>query len=583
MKAQTITELFGHVIENNDRTDLLNYRKNNAWVAISTAEFAMTVRRLAAGLAAIGVTPGDTVGIISNPSPWWVIADHAILLAGAVTVPVFRRISAENLRFEIEDSGMDVVFIGDENEYDPVCQHGPRIKTKITIGFSRADGSMSFEELAVLGEREMARDAHIIDAFPKPAPDDVATIIYTSGSTGVPKGVVLTHGNIISQVKAASERFPIDTHADIALTSLPLSHIFERMVMYYYLAAGLPIYFVDDLANIGALIRDVRPTIMTVVPRLLEKVHAKMRQTIRDGKGIKRVIGMAAFKRAEEKDPDVPYRGLRDAVFKALVFKKLNHALGGRFHYVISGAASLSKEIGRFFLNIGMPLYEGYGMTEASPVIAANEPGKAKLGTVGTAFPGVTVRIAADGEILAKGPNVMQGYHKNPEATTAAIDADGFLHTGDLGSLDPDGYLTVTGRKKELFKKSTGEYVPPVPIEQAVGRLDIVDMAVVVAEARKFVSCLIFPNMEAVERYRKAAGAAGTAEEYAKSDAVHAMLDAHIRDVNKKLHHTEEVQKFTVITAPISIESGEITPTMKVVRRIVEAKFKNEIDEMYRE
>lgn len=562
----------------------MNYRGGNRWHAISTDEFDKTVKRLAAGLHALGVKSGDTVGIVSNPSPWWVMADHAIILSGGITVPIFRRISSDNLRFEIEDSGMEIIFIGDENEYEPIREHRARFKKMITIGFSRKDeGVMSFDDLVCAGVKEIARETELFAALPVPRPDDLATIIYTSGSTGVPKGVELTHGNIISQVKGAAIRFPMDRDMDIALTSLPLSHIFERMVMYYYLSVGLPIYFVDDLNNIGALIRDVRPTIMTVVPRLLEKVYVKMRQKIRDEHGIKRVIGMAAFKRAEDKEPTVPYRGIRDMIYKALVFKKLNHALGGRFHYVISGAASLSKEIGRFFLNIGMPLYEGYGMTEASPVIAANEPGKSRLGTVGRAFPGVTVKISDDGEILAKGPNVMKGYHNNDAETAKALDADGFLHTGDLGNFDGDGYLTIAGRKKELFKKSTGEYVPPVPIEQAIGKLDIVDMAVVIAESRRFVSCLIFPNMEVVEKYRQEANFTGTAEAYAKSDAMHHVIADYIKEVNKKLHHTEEVQKFAVITTPISIETGEITPTMKVVRRIVEAKFKQEIDEMYRE
>jgi long-chain acyl-CoA synthetase len=586
MPVKTIPALFDYIERCNARPDLLSYHTPGSWTAISTEEFAEAVRSAAAGLLQLGVKTGENIGIISNSSPLWVMADFAIQLAGCITVPIFRRISPENLEFEIKDSGLRIVFIGDPNEVEPVKRCGGRkIKTIITMGFTVDDRSVvSIEDLKAGGASFLA--AHPVGSWPgaRAAGDDPATVIYTSGSTGVPKGVLLTHRNLISQILAASRVFPL-YKKDKALTSLPLSHIFERMVMYFYLFKGVAVYFVDDLQNIGALVREVRPTIMTTVPRLLEKIYAKMRNTIEEERGIRRRIGLAALKRAEEKNEDTPYSGLRDFVYKRLVYSRLNKALGGAFRYVISGSAPLAHYLGRFFINIGLPLYEGYGLTEASPVLAANFPGNRKLGSVGRAFPGVSLKIdPRDHEILARGPNIMLGYRNNPAETAAALGSDGYLHTGDMGRIDARGFLTITGRKKELLKKSTGEYVAPVPIEQALQKLDIVDSALVIAESRKFVSCLIFPDMEAVKELQERSGNGSVStEEFLAGDLVRAKIQAHIDEVNKHVHHSEEILKFTIITAPISVEGGELTPTMKIRRFVIEEKFKEQIEAMYHE
>jgi long-chain acyl-CoA synthetase len=585
MNAPTIVRLFHEILSVYDRSDHLHYRSDGRWNSISTGEFGETVKLLAAGLITIGVRAGAKVGIVSNPSPWWVMTDFAIQLAGGVTVPVFRRISPENLRFEIDDSAMEAVFIGDEAEFDSVRRSGERLRKIVTIGFTRDDSlSLSFEGLVETGRKALQADPELAGHFADPAPEDIATLIYTSGSTGVPKGVMLTHSSLMFQVASASVRFPMDSAKDVALTSLPLSHVFERMVMYYYLSSGVSVWFVDDLAKIGEMIREVRPTIMTAVPRLLEKVEAKMGEASREGSALKRLIAGAAMKRAVRKDPDRFGPNLLDPLFDLLVYRKLRAALGGRFRYVISGAASLSRETGRFFVNIGLPLFEGYGMTEASPVIAANFPGSRKLGTVGLPFPGVDVKIGEEDELLARGPGVMRGYWNNPAETAKALDSDGFLHTGDQAKIDARGFITITGRKKELMKKSTGEYVPPVPIEQKIGRNPLVEYAVVVAENRRFVSCLIFPDMEEVEKLRRETpGAPADAEAFAAGPEVRKNLADHIAEVNRHLHHTEEVQKFRVIVEPVSVETGEITPTMKVRRHMIEERFAREIEELYRE
>ncbi len=574
---KTIPELFHFIRDKSVRPDLLNYRRDNSWVNISSAEFVEETEKLAAGLCLLGVQSGDHIGIIAPSSPFWVMADIAISLSGGITVPIFNRISPENLEFEIKDADIKIMIIGDEKEFEPVRVNGKKIEKIITIGFKKDDpAAMTFEDLLKTGYASFSRK------FLNPGQNDLFTIIYTSGSMGVPKGVMLSHCNIISQVRAASDVFSLDSECDRAISTLPLAHIFERMVIYFYLSKGLPVYFADDLNKIGELMREVKPTVMTVVPRLLERVYEKMKNAVIESRGLKRVIGLAAFERAETRNPEKSTINLLDTVYKKLVYSKLYDAMGGSFRFVISGAAALPLEIGCFFNNIGITIYEGYGLTEASPVIAANSLENHRLGTVGLPLPSVKVKIAQDGEILAGGPNIMMGYLNNIKETEAAIDGDGFLHTGDLGMIDNDGYLKITGRKKELFKKSTGEYVPPLPIESALKKLSIVDTAVVIADKRKFVSCLIFPNFNNVNKLKDESGFSEfSTDAFLDSDFVRDMIQNFISKMNSHLHHTEEVQKFTIIKASLSIETGELTPTLKIRREAIEKKFKKEIDAMY--
>ncbi len=575
----TLPELFYFIKETHVRPDLLNYRKDDSWINISTEEFVKKTENLALGLKELGVHKGDHIGLIAPSSPFWVMSDLAITLAGGVTVPIFNRISPENLEFELRDSAIKTIVIGDEKEYEPVRSAGKKLKKIVTIGFNKKDSiAVTFDDVVNSGSKASRQK----EGFANPGEDDLFTIIYTSGSMGIPKGVMLTHRNIISQVKAAAQVFSMEAGEDRALTSLPLAHIFERMVIYFYFSRGLPVYFVDDLNKIGDLVRDVKPTLMTVVPRLLEKIYEKMKSTALESRGLKKAIAMAAFARAETRDAESSSRNVLDFIYKKLVYSRLYEALGGNFRFVISGAAPMPYDIGRFFINIGLTIYEGYGLTEASPVIAANSVENHKLGTVGMPFPSVTVKIAGDGEILARGPNVMMGYLNNREETEKSLDKDGFLHTGDLGAFDEKGYLKIVGRKKELFKKSTGEYVPPIPIESALLKLDLVDTAVVIADNRKFVSCLIFPNIEKVKKLQKENGFAGSStEEFLDSEIIRKKVRDFIEKMNTHLHHTEEVQKFTIIKSPISIETGELTPTLKIRREIIERKYKKEIDAMY--
>ncbi|MFP4365357.1 MAG: AMP-dependent synthetase/ligase [Spirochaetia bacterium] len=585
MNFTTLPGLIEVIQSNFSHRNMMNFRKNDAYKALSTRKVYATVRNLALGLRKEGVKEKESIGIIAQPSPFWVIADLAIMSVGCVTVPIFKRISAESLAHETNDSNMRYIFVGLEEELEAVRSHGKGIKKIIPIGIE-AEGNdiLPFQKLLHEGEEEAQDRPSSFEAMVKNVKeDDLATIIYTSGSTGLPKGVELTHKNIVSQIEAAGKRFVLDAAKDTAFSSLPLAHIFERMVMYYYLSTGTPVYFVDDISNIGKLIKIVKPTVMTVVPRLLEKVLTKIRDKVDESTGWKKRLAVKAMIRAESKPPEEPFRGFMDFVFQKLVYKQFKQALGGNLDIVISGAAALPKDVGSFFINIGIPIYEGYGMTEASPVIAANYPGNTKLGTVGKAFPGVEIKIGDDGEVMARGPNVMRGYHNRKEETEKTLKADGFLHTGDLGSMDDEGYLSITGRKKDLFKKSTGEYVAPVPIEQKITRNKYVDTAIIIADQRKFVSALIFPDFDAcIELQKKLDKQMVSQEEFVRSDDFKKEINQHIQKINKTLHHTEEIQIFLVIPETPSVESGDLTPTMKVRRHKLEDKYKSEIDSLYK-
>ena len=585
MDFKTLPALVGYVLNTFRNSRALNYRHLGQWEHISTEEFVEIVRRLSLGLKAIGVEPGDKCGIIVPSSPQWLMIDLAIMVNGAVSVPMFPNISCDNFNFEVSNSSMKHLFIKNQYILEKAIQHRLKdFKKIIALDVeSQGDNVINFIELLSRGDEVSSTSPELYTILSNGVNEnDLATIIYTSGSTGVPKGVPLTHKNIISQIYAATERFPMDPSKDSVLSCLPLAHIFERMVIYYYLSTGMSIYFADDIKKVGDLLREVRPTVITMVPRLLEKVYAKMHHNLAEVKGIKKTLASLAFHHAETATPG--RKSLVSKVYDPLVYKKLRNALGGKLRLAICGSAKLNPDIERFFLNIGLPLYQGYGLTECSPVVSANSPGHSRPGTVGMPFPDVEVRVNDDGEILVKSPGVFSGYFNNGRETKTVIDEDGWFHTGDLGLLDKDGYIIINGRKKELFKTSNGKYVSPVPTEQMVKQCELIDMAVVIAEGRKFVSLLIFPDFENLGTIRQERGKADISDEdFLSSLEIEKEIETLINNINKKLNHWEQIREYRVIKEPISIESGELTPTMKIRRHIVEKKFKHVIDEIYKE
>jgi long-chain acyl-CoA synthetase len=578
---RTLPELFLHATGTYNRGNALNWPQDGGWLSFSHAELRERVKRIALGLVAAGLGKGQSVGLIANSSPFWVMVDYAIQIAQGVSVPLFKRISPESLVHEVQDSGMRYLFVGNPEEMPMVFE---QVADKVPlISFWYSGTHETFDRLMEGGLQLERRQPELFEQLCRSvAEEDLATIIYTSGTTGRPKGVELTQRSIVSQVRGC-ERILEPAPLDVSLSTLPLDHIFERMLMYFYFASGIPVYFVDDPKRVADYIRAVRPTIMTVVPRILEKVAARMKETAAETRGPKGWLARAAVARAQKRGIDSPPRNPADVLLARLVYPRFREALGGRLRMVVSGSAKLQPEVARLLINVGVPIYEGYGLTEAAPVISVNALGRRRLGTVGQAFPEVEIRIAEDGEILARGPNIMRAYHNNPQATAEAITPEGWLRTGDLGSLDADGYLTIVGRKKEMFKKSTGEYVPPVTVEYALSQIPYVDGSMIVADGRTCVVALLFPDPQKLRELKERFGLAGISDqEFLASDFLRRRTQEHIDRINAHLHHCERVERFAILDHPVTVETGEFTQTLKPRRFVIEKKYRELIEQMYR-
>lgn len=582
---ETLPQMLQHVMNEFNNSKALNYLYLGHWENFSTERFNEQVCRLSLGLKKLGIKPGDGVGIIAQPSPHWVMMDLAIMMNRAISVPMFPNISSENFDYQINDAKVNTLFIqSDEILEDQLKPKLEEMKNIISYSVhTQGDNVSYFQDILEKGEKLANEKPHLYTEMRESVqPNDLATIIYTSGSTGVPKGVEITHKNLVSQIHGATERFKIDPSKDLALTCLPLAHVFERMIIYFYISSGMSIYFADDVKRVGDLLKQVKPTFLTVVPRILEKVYAKMKAKVDDETGFKKLILSSAISSACNKSPGD--FNLLGPLYDKLVYSKMQTALGGRLRVCVSGGAALNKDINKFFRNIGLEIFEGYGLTEASPVLAANFPGANQVGTVGKVFPGVELKLSDQGELLARGDNIMRGYHNNPEATREVIDEAGWLHTGDKATIDDAGYVSITGRIKELFKTSGGKYVSPVPIEQALSQHRLVDQALVIAEGRKFVSALLFPDFEAAEALKEYYGQSQMdTTEFFSQPKFQAKMDHWLKKVNQGLSHWEQVQKCQFVVHPLSIEEGDMTPKMNLRRTALYEKFDSIIDEFYAE
>ncbi len=582
--VKNLPGLMRYVIKNFDFPCALAFKSQDRWFKISTQTMGDSVLRIAAALRKMGLKAGDKVAIVSESTPKWLMMDMGILCAGGVSVPMFNNISPDNLRYQLEDSDTKFLFLGTAQEHSVMESMTGRMQGVI-CGEAVNDGkTVYFEDFLTQGKAALLQDNlnfdDIADAIPE---NELATIIYTSGSTGTPKGVELSHKNLISQVSGAAERFSLDPLTDKILSCLPLAHIFQRMVSYFYLSTGTSIFFSPDVKQLGDDLRELKPTVLTVVPRLLEKVFAKVKAKVEVEPGIKGKLARFAFQRAQEKNCEES-NTLLDTALDAIVYGKMRQALGGKLRLVISGGSALSPKLANYFINIGIPIYEGYGLTEASPVIGVNYPGYRKVGTIGHAFPGVDVRVADDGEILAQGPNIMRGYHKKEAETKQMIDANGWLHTGDLGHIDSEGFIKITGRKKELFKTATGKYVAPVPIEFSLADNKLIDMAMVIAEGKKFASALVFADFENLKTFKAERGFAAQSDAaYLESEDAKNVVQEQIDQVNLKLNHWEQIRRFCLVKQPLTVEGGQLTPSMKIRRHIVEKMYKADIEAMYAE
>ena len=571
-------ELYRYLEQSSPKKNFLNDRDGSTWHTVSKEVFLTQVRYLT--LAGFDNNwTGKQVANAVSPSSYWLMLDYAFMLAGAVSVPLFTNISSKNLLYQLLDANIHTAFIESEEQERLIHQADSSIE--VIYLDKDVSGYRTFEDLLSQGKAiDKANPTLFDELLGRIKENDLATIVYTSGTSGDPKGVELTHANLISQIHATEENYFFEKHTDIAFSFLPLAHIFERMVMHFYLSRELTVYFADDVKNVGTLLKEVNPTVMTVVPRLLEKVYFKMKTKAMEGNVIKKAIVSLAFYRATTKDPYARIT-LIDKFLDKMVYAKLRLAFGSRMRMMISGGAALSDLLYRFYLNIGAMVYQGYGLTESSPVIASNTPKNNKIGTCGQVFPHVEVRISPEGELLARGSNIMRGYHNKKEATAEAIDSEGWLYTGDLASIDDEGYITITGRKKELLKTSTGEFVSSVFIEQELMSNGWFEYALVIGDGKPYVSALLFIEHEFLGSLAKKMNS--TPLKVLNSKKLKAMIEKYVAKINKKLNHWEKVREYRVISDVLSIEDGFLTPSMKLAKKQLMEHYMAELDDMYKD
>jgi long-chain acyl-CoA synthetase len=589
----TLSQLFIEAVEEHDRPDALQTKVGGAYQPISHRTLADRVRHLAFGLRALGITSSDRVAILSENRPEWAIADYACLMSGIADVPIYPTLPAEQSAYILRDSGAVAIFVSTEEQAEkirsvradlPALQHVIVFEDDAARG-----GEIRIAALEAKGAASMTPDdaARLRASALAITPDRIATIIYTSGTTGDPKGAMLTHGNIASNVSAVIDLLPMGV-GDSSLSFLPLSHIFERMVDYLMFAAGVSIAYVESMDTIARNMQEVRPSIVVAVPRIYEKINARITDTAMHAGGAKRAIFLWAQQVGDRwttvtldgRKPG-PLLALEHAIADKLVFSKVRAAVGGRLRFFVSGGAPLSIEINRFFFAAGLKILEGYGLTETSPVIAVNTPTRLTIGTVGAPIPGVEVKIAEDGEILTRGPHVMKGYFNQPEATAAVIDADGWFHTGDIGTLE-QGLLRITDRKKDIIVTAGGKNIAPQPIENQVKANMFVAQAVVIGDRRKFPLILVVPEFDHLERWAKEQDIAfRDRRDLLANPLVRGKMEREVFGTVEKLAHYEKPKKVVLIEQDFTIDSGELTPTLKVKRRTIDRKFRALIDAAY--
>ncbi len=592
----TLVELFRQAV-GREKPDPLNYKKDGVWRQVSSRELESEVRALAMGLYALDVRAGDNVGILSENRVEWTIADLAVINCGAADVPIYSTQAPKQVAYILNDAAVEALFISGQAQYDRIrdaLNSCPRLR--VIISFDPVDAPqgkvMSVSDVMKWGRAAEEAEPDLYEALQESVtPDSLATLIYTSGTTGDPKGVMLTHTNLVSNTIANFQNSGL-TENEIALTFLPFSHILERTTIYMYLYAGVSIYYAGSVESVAQDMVEVRPHFMTSVPRLFEKIYARAMEKAEEGGKTKVAIARWAADVAkrwgqtagDDKRPGVMLP-IERKIADALVYSKLREALGGRVRALVSGGAPLAPDLARFFYGAGLPIYQGYGLTESSPVISCNTPSANRIGSVGRPVSGVSVRIAEDGEILASGPNIMRGYYNRPEATEEALETDAegrvWLRTGDIGYMDTDGYLFITDRKKDLIKTSGGKYIAPQPIENAIKRSRYINQAVVIGDGRKFPAVLIVPQIDALRAYARRQGIAADDSDLIRRPEIVSLIESEVDTRTNDLSQYEKIKAVLLLPRELTIESGELTPTLKVKRRIVVENNKEQIDQLY--
>lgn len=602
VSVRNLAEVPSFVAGTYDKPIQVRRSVGDTYVDYSSRQFFDEVRAFSLGLAGIGVGEGDRVGIVCESRPEWSIADFAILSARALTVPVYPTLSAPQTQVILSDAGASVAIVSDRLQAEKLLSVAAALPAlqAIVVVAPDAEGELpshpdvrlaTMADVTARGRARLAEDAGLAERYHASVaaidPSAPATIIYTSGTTGTPKGVVLTHANILSNVVASNAILGV--HAgDTALSFLPLSHIFERMALNLFLCAGGTVVFAESLQTVGRDLEKVKPTLMTGVPRVYEKFHTAVIEKVAAAPRIRQRLftwGLDVGYRMSQarlagEQPSFALR-FQHPLADALVLRKVRERTGGRLRLMVSGSAPLAVSTAEFFFAVGLPIFEGYGLTETSPVITISPLQAPRLGKVGTPIPGVEIRIGADGEVLVRGPNVMRGYYNRPQDTAEAL-AGGWFHTGDVGEIDEDGYLKITDRKKDLIVTSGGKNIAPQPIEQRLKASPLVAEAILVGDRRNFPAALIVPDFAMLEARVRAAGiVAGSREELVGHSDVQAWFQTLIDDINGGLAQFERIKRFAVLPSELTIEGGELTPTMKLRRKIMEQRWAAVIERLY--
>jgi len=593
-KASSVPALCLNAALKHGKPDALNHKSDEDWIHIAAEDFVERVRNVALGLADLGIKPGDRVALLSENRPEWSIADLAILSLGGINVPIYTTQAVDQIRYILTDSGTRAIFVSNRKLFKHAQEalEGLDFLEKIIFFDESANEtiprSTTLAAVAKAGQERSINKPSAFSAYLNAIrPDDLATIIYTSGTTGAPKGVMLTHANFVSNVLTISGELPISS-TDTALSVLPLSHIFERTGFYIFCYCGVSVYYTASFDQVAENLREVKPTVMTAVPRLFEKVYHRIIKKGLSQKGWKRkvferslTVGQRYGEARDKRKLIGPALAMQQKMASSLVFSKWREGVGGRLRYFVSGGAPLSPALSYAFLAAGIPILQGYGATE-SCIVSANRPDNNRVGSVGLPFAGIEVKIAGDGEILLRGPNVMRGYYGHPEETASVLN-DGWFATGDVGHVDKEGHLYITDRKKDLFKLSNGKYVAPQQIESLLKQSEFVSQVVIVGAGRKQPAALIVPEWEALRQALSEAN-----ETFPTDRASLAQLPAAVKIVQKdvaqltrELADYERIRRIALLPDEFTIDRGELTPTLKVKRRIIDEKFGELIETLY--
>lgn len=591
--VETIGQIFLNTVKSYQKKDQMLYKKEDQYTPIPTEEFANWVKNFSLGLRELGAEVGDKIIIFSENCPEWVMTDLAILCLGRITVPIYTSLMPEQIKYIIENSDAKIVVCSGQElwqKINTVKKDLTKVKHFISLDSETQEGVLTSKDVQEMGKKANGENPQLFDSLVSGVkPEDVASIIYTSGTTGIPKGVMLTHSNFVSNVKTVASIIEF-TEKDTVLSFLPLSHVLERMVTFTYLFKGCSIAYAESIEALGENLLEIKPHIMVSVPRVFEKIYSKVMDNVLASSGLKRKIFFWAVKVGSKygqrklNNQSIPgsLNFKRNLAYK-LVFSKIIEKTGGRVRFFVSGGAPLSKDIAEFFYAMGLVVLEGYGLTETSPVIAVNTFENLRFGTVGKPIPGIEVKIVEDGEILTRGPHVMKGYYNLEIETQEAFDGEWF-RTGDIGHLDEDGFLVITDRKKDLIVTAGGKNVAPQPIENILKTNPYISNAVIIGDKRKFISALVVPDFEKLEDYARSNEISYTnLADLLKDERVLNFMEAEVNRSTPSLASYEKVKKIALLDREFELEKGEITPTLKVKRNIIENKYKDMIDSIYKD